>query len=89
MKLNYFIYLKLTINATGFILGFIRFYIPCSSTLIMEEYDTLSCIRGYQRVWMAAVREQLWNERERPQNPTYSYAVVVKKDIIIVGKSTW
>ena len=47
MKFNYFIYLKHTTNTTEFILGFIRFYVPCSSTLIMEEYEMLSCVRGY------------------------------------------
>ena len=50
----------------------------------MEEiYETLSCVCGYneyQRVWMAEVGEELWCERERPRNPTDSYAVVVKKD---------
>ena len=28
-------------------------------------------------------------ERERPQNPTDTYVVVVKKDGITVGKSKW
>ena len=55
----------------------------------------------YQRVWIGhsgwrpssmvaawvAVREELWCERERPQNPTDPYAVVVKKNGITVGKS--
>ena len=61
----------------------------------------LSCACGYheyQRVWMARlgwrpssmaeVGEELWCERERPQNPLDPYAVVVKKDGITVGKST-
>ena len=59
----------------------------------------LSCVHGYheyQRVcqsgWrarrMTAVGEELWCERERPQNPMDPYAVVVKKDDITVGKST-
>ena len=51
----------------------------------------LSCVRGYheyQRIWMAAVGEELWCERERPQNPMDPYAVVVTKDGITVGKST-
>ena len=51
----------------------------------MEEYETLSCVRGYQeyqRVWMAAVGEILCCERETSRNP---YAVVVKKDGITVG----
>ena len=42
------------------------------------------CARG----WMAAVGEELWCERERPQNPMDPYAVVVKKDGITVRKST-
>ena len=70
-----------TTNTTEFILGFIRFYVLCSSTLIMEEYD--SCVRGYneyQRVWMVAVGKELWRERERSRNPMDPYAVVVKKD---------
>ena len=49
----------------------------------MEEYETLSCVCGYneyQRVWMAEVGEELRCERERPRNPTDPYAVVVKKD---------
>ena len=37
---------------------------------------------------MATVEEELRCERERPQNPTDPYAVVVKKDGITVGKST-
>ena len=37
---------------------------------------------------MVAVGEELWCEREKPRNPTDSYAVVVaKKDSITVGKS--
>ena len=47
----------------------------------MEEYKTLSCVHGYheyQRVWMAALGEELQCKRERPQNPTDPYAVVVK-----------
>ena len=51
-----------TANTTEFIPGFITFYIPCSSTLIIEEYEMLSCVRGYneyQRVWMAVVGEEL------------------------------
>ena len=91
-----------TTNTIEFILEFIRFYVPCSSTLIMEEYETLSCVCGYheyQRVWMARsgwrpnlmveVGEELRCERERPRNPMDPYAVVVKKDGITVGKSTW
>ena len=34
----------------------------------MEEYETLSYVHGYneyQRVWMVAVGEELWCERER------------------------
>ena len=73
-----------TTNTTEFILGFIRFYVPCSSTL-MEEYEMLSGVREYheyheyQRVWMAysgwqpssmaAMGEEPRCERERPQNP--------------------
>ena len=38
---------------------------------------------------MEAVGEELRCERERPQNPTDSYAVVVKKDGITVGKNMW
>ena len=38
---------------------------------------------------MAAVGEELWCERERPLNPMDPYAVVVRKDGITVGKSTW
>ena len=54
----------------------------------MEEYETLSCVYGYheyQRVWMVAVGEELCCERETPQNPRDSYAIVVKKDGITVG----
>ena len=46
MKLNCFIYLTHTTNTTEFILRLIRFYVPCLSTLIMEEYETLSCVDG-------------------------------------------
>ena len=63
-----------------FILGFIRFYVPCSSTLIMEEYKTLSCVHGYHEYQMAVVEKEFWCERERPRNPRDPYAVVVKKD---------
>ena len=48
----------------------------------------LSCVRGYheyQRVWMAAVGEELHFERETRRNPRYPYAIVVKKDGITVG----
>ena len=36
---------------------------------------------------MVAVGEELRCKREKPQNPTDPYAVVVKEDGIIVGKS--
>ena len=79
---------------------FIRFHVPCSSTLIMEEYEILtvaSCVHGYhehQRVFIWCARdgrsqvgEELRCKMERPQNPMDLYAVVVKKDGITVGKS--
>ena len=56
----------------------------------MEEYETLCCVCGYheyQRVWMAAVEEELRSERETRRNPRYPYAIVVKKDGITVGHS--
>ena len=91
MKLNYFIHLTHTTNTIEVILGFIRFYVPCSSALMMEEYETLSCVRryhDYQRVWIAAVGEELWCERERPENPTDPNVIVIKKDGTTGGKST-
>ena len=87
-KLNY-IYLMHTTNTTEFIFGFIRFYVPCSSTLIMEEYKTLSCVHGYHEYQSldggSGGRTSV--RRERPRNPTDLYAVVVKEDGITVGKS--
>ena len=50
---------------------------------LLEEYKTLSCVCGYheyQRVWTAAVGEELCCKRETRQNPRDPYAVVVKKD---------
>ena len=47
-----------------------------------------SSVRGYheyQRIWTATVGEELQCEKERPRNPRDLYAVVVKKDDIIVG----
>ena len=41
---NYFIYLMHTTNTTEFILGFIRFYVLCLSTLITEKYEMLSYV---------------------------------------------
>ena len=54
----------------------------------MEEYEILNCVRGYheyQRIWTATMGEELRCERERPQNPRDPYAIVVKKDGIVVG----
>ena len=48
----------------------------------------LSWVRGYheyQRVWTAAVEEELCFEAEMWLNPRYHYAIVVKKDGITVG----
>ena len=56
----------------------------------MNQYETLSCVHGYHeyhRVWIAAVGEELWCVRERPQNPTDPNAVIVKKDGITVNKA--
>ena len=57
----------------------------------MDEYKTLSCVRGYheyQRVWTVAVGEELRLKRETQQNPRYPYAIVVKKDGITVDFTT-
>ena len=88
MKVNYFIYLMHTTNTTKFILGFYQILRSVLEYLIMEEYETLSCVRGYheyQIVWTAAVGEELRSERETPPNLRDPYAVIVKKDGITVG----
>lgn len=54
----------------------------------MEEYEILSCVRGYHeyhRIWTTTMGEELQWERERPRNPRDPYAVVVKKNGIVVG----
>ena len=85
-----------TNTTTEFILGFVRFYILCSGTLIMEEYETLSCACGYheyQRVWMERSGWQQWGKNFSVKGKGHkiqwipSYAVVVKKDGITVGKA--
>ena len=85
-----------TTNTADLILRFIRFYIPCLSTLVMKEYETLGCVCVYHEYQsldgtfqMVAVREALGCEWERPRNSTDPYSVVVKKDGIAVGKITW
>ena len=77
-----------TTNTTGFIIGFYQILLSVLEYLIMEEYETLSCVREYheyQSVWRVAVGEELHFEREILRNPMDPYAVVVKKDSITVS----
>ena len=53
----------------------------------MEMYERACCVRGYhvyQHVWSAAVGQVLSCERE-PTNSRDRYAVVVKKDGVVIG----
>ena len=46
----------------------------------MEEFFERNCIRGYHKVWEAAVREAAVCERE-PENVSDQYAVAVRKEL--------
>ena len=46
----------------------------------MEEFFERNCIRGYHKVWEAAVREAVVCERE-PESVSDQYAVAVRKKL--------
>ena len=70
-KVDYFIYLTHTTNTTVFILGFYQILRSVLKYLIMEEYETLSCVHIYQNIKKSGWR-QWGNTSLRKGNTTKS-----------------